>query len=131
MFLVFGCVIWINLGHSFLGMTESLSHLWKNFSLSEEESLGVEALHQGLSDVVERGRSCVVGKLFADRVIGKDALKTTLVKWWRPTGMISFKVLEENLFLVEFVNVWDKSRILEGRLWVFEGNLFAVEDFNG
>jgi hypothetical protein len=119
MFLVFGCVIWINLGHSFLGMTESLSHLWKNFSLSEEESLGVEALHQGLSDVVERGRSCVVGKLFADRVIGKDALKTTLVKWWRPTGMISFKVLEENLFLVE------------GRLWVFEGNLFAVEDFNG
>jgi hypothetical protein len=73
----------------------------------------------------------VVGKLFADRVIGKDALKTTQVKWWRPTRMISFKVLGENLFLVEFVNSWDKSLILEGRPWVFEGNLFVVEDFNG
>jgi hypothetical protein len=27
--------------------------------------------------------------------------------------------------------VWDKSRVLEGRPWLFEGNLFLVDDFNG
>jgi hypothetical protein len=42
-----------------------------------------------------------------------------------------FKVLGDNLFLVEFKHVWGKSRVLEGRPWVFEGNLFLVEDFNG
>jgi hypothetical protein len=27
--------------------------------------------------------------------------------------------------------VWDKAEVLHGRPWVFEGNLFSVEDFNG
>jgi hypothetical protein len=55
MFLVFRCVIWVRLGLGFLVMAESLSHLWKNFSLSEEESSGVEVVDQGLSEVAERG----------------------------------------------------------------------------
>ena len=35
------------------------------------------------------------------------------------------------MFLIEFEDPWDKSRVLEGRLWDFEGSLFAVEDFDG
>jgi hypothetical protein len=38
---------------------------------------------------------------------------------------------ETNLFLIEFKLAKDKSRVLEGRSWVFEGNLFLVEDFDG
>jgi hypothetical protein len=37
----------------------------------------------------------------------------------------------ENLFLIEFDNIRDKTRVLEGIPWVFEGNLFLVEDFDG
>jgi hypothetical protein len=33
--------------------------------------------------------------------------------------------------LIEFGHEWDKSRVLEGRHWIFEGNLFSVEDFDG
>jgi hypothetical protein len=40
-------------------------------------------------------------------------------------------VLEDNLFLVDFVNKRDKKRVLEGRPWVFKGNLFALEDYDG
>jgi hypothetical protein len=39
--------------------------------------------------------------------------------------------LGENLFLVEFEDEWDKARVLEGRPWIFKGNLFSMEDFNG
>lgn len=46
-------------------------------------------------------------------------------------GSIIFKVLGDNLFLIEFNNIWDKARVLEGRPWVFEGPLFLVEDFDG
>lgn len=42
-----------------------------------------------------------------------------------------FRVLGENLFIIEFDNAWDKSRVLEGRPWIFEGHLFSVKDFNG
>lgn len=44
---------------------------------------------------------------------------------------ITFKVLWENVFLVEFTNAGDKKGILEGRPWVFEGSLFLIEDFDG
>lgn len=112
-------------------MAEDLSKLWKNFSLSEEESSGVEAFDQGMQGTVDHGKNCLVGKLISDRVIGKDAIKSTLIRGWKPAGTSVFKVLGDNLFLVEFEYAWDKSRVLEGRPWVFEGCLFAVEDFNG
>lgn len=33
--------------------------------------------------------------------------------------------------MLEFEHEWDKIRVLEGRPWVFEGNLFSVEEFDG
>lgn len=84
-----------------------------------------------MHDIADLGRSCLVGKLISDRLIGKEAIKSTLIKGRRPTGMTSFKVLGDNLFLVEFEHFWDKSRVLEGRPWVFEGSLFSLGDFNG
>lgn len=112
-------------------MAEDLSTLWWNFSLTEDESLEVEATNQALTSMSQGGRSSLVGKLNADRIIRKDAIKSTLVRGWKPTRIIAFKVLRDNLFLVEFEHVWDKSRVLEGRPWVFEGNMFSIEDFIG
>lgn len=112
-------------------MAEDLTTLWGNFSLSEEESVGVEVPVLALEGLVNRGQSCLVGKLVADHVVSKDIIKSKLIRGWKPTGSIKFTVLGENLFLVDFVNVWDKSRVLEGRPWIFEGNLFSVEEFNG
>jgi hypothetical protein len=36
-----------------------------------------------------------VCKLFSDRLIGKDAIRSTLVRAWRPEGTLVFKALEE------------------------------------
>jgi hypothetical protein len=43
-------------------MAEDLSKLWKNISLSEEESLGVEAITQGCI------RQCPWQKLFGGKI---------------------------------------------------------------
>ena len=48
-----------------------------------------------------------------------------------PTRSLSFKVIGENLFLLEFENFGDKSLVLQGRPWVFNGNLFSIEDYDG
>jgi hypothetical protein len=73
-----------------------------------------------------------VGKLIADRLVSKETIKTKMVRGWRPLGNLSFKVLGENLFLLEFEYECDRIRVLEGRPWVFERSvLFAVEVFDG
>ena len=44
---------------------------------------------------------------------------------------VTFKLMGENLFLIEFEHSWEKSRVLEGRPWVFERNIFSVANFDG
>ena len=50
---------------------------------------------------------------------------------WKLEEKFSFKILGENLFLIEFTNAADKKRVLEGRPWGFEGSLLLIEDFDG
>lgn len=73
----------------------------------------------------------MVGKLIAKRMVSKETIKATLLKGWKPLGTLSFKVLGENLFLIDFKNERDKTQVLEGRPWVFEGSLFSVVDYDG
>jgi hypothetical protein len=55
----------------------------------------------------DRGRICVVGKLIADHMVSKETICSTLLPGWKPSGTPSFKVLGDNLFLVNFVDVRD------------------------
>jgi hypothetical protein len=84
-----------------------------------------------MKGIVSSGTHCLVGKLLLERYIGKDVIRREMIRGWWPTGHLSFKVLGENLFLLEFEHEWDKTKVLEGRPWTFHGNLFYVEDFDG
>ncbi|XP_059436690.1 uncharacterized protein LOC132169721 [Corylus avellana] len=64
-------------------------------------------------------------------MISKETIKATLLRLWKLYGTMVFKVLGENLFLIEFFDMRDKERVMSGRPWVYEGNLFLVEDFDG
>lgn len=112
-------------------MAEDLTKLWGKFSLSESKFTGVDFLEEDAEEIVEKGKSCLVGKLMANRIIGKDIIRAKLIRGWKPTGRMTFKVMGDNLFLLEFEQHWDKVRVLEGRPWIFEGQLFAVQDFDG
>jgi hypothetical protein len=79
----------------------------------------MEIRKEAIEGIVIRGKSFLVGKLISDRYVSKKAIKSTLIRWWKPTGRLTFKVLGENLFLIEFGNNWDKSRVLEWRPQIF------------
>jgi hypothetical protein len=112
-------------------MAEQLTQMWKNLSLAEDECVEWEAPVGEWEDVSSRGKNCVVGKLIADHQVSKETIKKSLLRWWKISDTISFKVLGENLFLVEFITEEDKKRVLDGRPWGFEGGLFLIEDFDG
>ncbi|XP_059458415.1 uncharacterized protein LOC132188014 [Corylus avellana] len=111
--------------------TEELSKMWNKLRLSEEEESDVVVQEDVLEEGVNRGSNCLVGRLIVDRVIAKSTVRGMLMRRWRPTGELSFKVMGENLFLLDFENPGDKFLVLEGRPWVVDGILFAIEDFDG
>ena len=97
----------------------------------EEEDTRLGITKNGIAPLVDRGNACVVGKLLGDRIVGKDIMKTPLIHAWQPTGRVGFKTLGPNLFLIDFENEWDKSRIMEGRPWMFDGHIVSLLDFDG
>jgi hypothetical protein len=112
-------------------MTEELTTLWGKLTLMEEEDMWLGITEHGIAPLVDRGHACVVGKLLADRMVGKDIVKTLLQHAWQPTGRVSFKTLGQNSFLIDFEHEWDKSKIMEGRPYTFDGHIVSLLDFDG
>lgn len=96
-------------------MAEDLTERWGNFSIADDEGGEMEINYNSLVEVVNRGQSCLVGKLLSDRMVSKEIIRSKLIRGWRPSGTSSFKILGDNLFLVEFQYSCDKTRVLEGR----------------
>jgi hypothetical protein len=114
-----------------VNMEEDLTKQWEKFSLLDVEIEEVDALDAVMEPSMDRGTACVVMKLLAERTLGKEILKTPLIRAWQPTGWVSFKTLGPNLFLIEFEHEWDKVRIMEGCPWKFDGDLFSLAKFDG
>jgi hypothetical protein len=112
-------------------MEDEMNKLWEKFSLMEEEDEEVFAPEEEVEPMVERGSACVVGKLLADKTVGKDVIRAPLIRAWQPTGNVTFKNLGTNLFLIEFQYEWDKIRIMEGRPWTFDRDLVSLAEFDG
>jgi hypothetical protein len=48
------------------------------FSLSAEESVGVEVEEGAVVEIMTKGKLCLVGKLIANQLLSKDIIKATL-----------------------------------------------------
>ena len=46
-------------------------------------------------------------------------------------GKVTFKELHDNLWLIEFSNAEDKSRVMEGRPWSFDRQILVLDDYDG
>jgi hypothetical protein len=102
-------------------MAEELSERWGKFSLTEDENEGVSMNISELEPLV---------KLLADCIVPKDYFQAPLLRIWRPVGSVSFQVISGNKFIADFEEEGDKKRILEGRPWIFDGNLVALKEFD-
>jgi hypothetical protein len=66
-------------------MVKDLTRLLGNFFLSAKEGNELKITNQKLTSLSMRGKSCLVGKLIAKRIIGKESIRKTLIKGWRPS----------------------------------------------
>ncbi|XP_042942902.1 uncharacterized protein LOC122277085 [Carya illinoinensis] len=112
-------------------MEEELHKLWKGFTLTEQES-GLVRVEKDVTKVlVAKGKRCLLMMINADRVVNKEALRTTMSKVWRPEGWIQFKEVGNNGMLVEFQHESDKTKVLQGRPWSFDRSLVCLQEIDG
>ncbi|XP_041027053.1 uncharacterized protein LOC121267271 [Juglans microcarpa x Juglans regia] len=78
-----------------------------------------------------KGERSLVGRICADRTIGKDVVRKTIEKIWRVNMSMDFTEIGNNVFVVTFANRGDRNRVLAGCLWLFDSYLFALKPFDG
>lgn len=49
---------------------------------------------------------------------------------WKLRGKADFKEVGHNLFLIEFVETLDIQKVLQGRPWSFDCNLFCIKEYD-
>ncbi|XP_042953554.1 uncharacterized protein LOC122290084 [Carya illinoinensis] len=108
---------------------EVLERLGK-FRLTEAEQKEVSV--DISSDVVlkRHGQQCLIGMSVAERSPNKEAFKATMVRVWKPKGVL-FKEVGENIFFIELQSEEDLMKVQRGRPWSFDRNLVCLNTFDG
>ncbi|XP_062175986.1 uncharacterized protein LOC133881040 [Alnus glutinosa] len=87
---------------------EALSTMWGKINLLEKEDVKVHIGDESAEPWSGKGQFYLVGKLLADRVVPKDLFRVHMKRAWKILGSVSFKVLGENLFVIEFEHDWER-----------------------
>lgn len=112
-------------------MSDELSSMWGKLSLTTTEKTGIAIQLEDVAETTRRGGLCLVGKLLSARVVGCEIVRTTLLRAWHLIESVSFKTLNDNLFLLEFDLEEDLEWVLTGRPWLFDNYLVAMQKFDG
>jgi hypothetical protein len=112
-------------------MIDSLDELCGQISLTEWEKVGIQVTEEEVASTRAIGGKCLVGKIWTEKSVNKEAFWTVLIGIWRIVGDVKIKELQDNLWLFKFYDVLNKNRIMEGRLWSFDQQILVLNDFNG
>lgn len=106
---------------------EDLQDAWSKIDLNEEESIEIETVDLDIEEIRNCERRCLLRKVCANRRVGLEVLRSTMLKVWKVDKAVTFKFLGENLFAVMFVKTRDRDRALVGRPWLFDNAMFLLK----
>lgn len=112
-------------------MEECIAELNQKLRLTEKESTDLIISKGATEAAVKNGDLCLVGKLFANRFFGGEAVYEAMRKAWMTSGDIGSKSVGGNIFFFQFSNRVDMLRARNGGLWHVDQNLLALERFDG
>jgi hypothetical protein len=112
-------------------MAEELVDLCGKISLTEGERIGIQVDELEVSDDRIVAGKCLVGKVWADKTINREAFQSVMSTVWRTSGGVKFQALKDNVWIFEFSDLADKRRVMEGRPWSFDRHILVLNEFNG
>jgi hypothetical protein len=114
-----------------LEMEGELERKCSKISLTEGEKVGLKISEGEVVETRVKGENCLVGKIWAEKSVNKEAFRMMLSRLWRLVGHVIFKELHDNLWLFEFSDGEDRRRVLKGRPWSFDRHVIVLKEFDG
>jgi hypothetical protein len=111
-------------------MEDLIESMSGGLKLSEGERIEITISETDIADLRGRSERCLLGRLMSDRRIQKEAFKTLMSRLWKTVEAVTFKEIQDNLWLLEFPNREDKGRVLEGRPWLFDRSLLVLKEID-
>jgi hypothetical protein len=111
-------------------MEDLIESMSGGMKLSEGERIEITINETDIADLRGRSERCLLGRLMSDRRIQKEAFKTLMSRLWKTVETVTFKEIQDNLWLLEFSNREDKGRVLEGRPWLFDRSLLVLKEID-
>lgn len=108
-----------------------MERLCSKISLMGGEQKGIVVTEGEIAEVREVGIRCLVGKLWAEKPVNREAFKSVMSRVWQMAGTVVFKELQDNLWLFEFEEEEDKRRVMAGRPWSFDQQMLVLNEFDG
>ncbi|GMY17896.1 hypothetical protein FCV25MIE_13135 [Fagus crenata] len=104
---------------------------WRKFSLTEAEAPGFAVEEDAMGEMITIGAKCLLGKLVTDKFFSKEALKAMMLRLWGASRGITVKTIKDNLFVFQFPDEYERTRIMNGSPWLFDNSLLALKEFDG
>jgi hypothetical protein len=83
-------------------MAENRDQMGGRAPRTKGEKEGIVITEDDVGEIRAQGEYCLIGKIWAEKKINKEAFKTVLSRIWRAEGCVSFKEIQENLWVIEF-----------------------------
>ncbi|GMY38425.1 hypothetical protein FCV25MIE_33669 [Fagus crenata] len=112
-------------------MAEELVEEWRKFSLTEDEGAGFTVEEDAMGNSLVQGSHCLLGKLITDKPFNKVALTSTMLRLWGVARGTTAQIIGDNLFIFQFKDEFERTRVLNGSPWLFNNYLLTLNEFNG
>lgn len=116
-------------GTSLAMETEVVERL-KLFSLSEDETLGIDMKNDDIQVGVEEGMRNLIGRVFGDKRANFWGLRTTFMKLWQYKGLCKVIALGNNTFQFIFSRPLDREDILARKPWFFDNQMLILHHWS-
>ncbi|KAH1064177.1 hypothetical protein J1N35_029164 [Gossypium stocksii] len=108
-------------------MAEDINEMIERLKFSEEESNQVISINT--RNTYQGYESWVVGKIMAEVKAGREVMYSVFRSLWFTKEEINFIALKEEVIIVKFRCLEDRSRILNLIPWLFDNCLFSMLPF--
>lgn len=112
-------------------MADEITNKCANLQITSDES-SVISFEEAPDESDESGIALsLVGKVLTIRPYNFEAMKKTLNQIWSISKSALFRTIENGLFVVQFANPRDKTKVMAGRPWSFDQNLVLFNEIEG
>lgn len=112
-------------------MDGNLEDICERLSLTKFEQKAIQIDYGQLFEVIAKGTNYPLAKLHSVRPYNKEAFKAIMKKIWKPTRLMKFHELVQDLMMVEFEDASYKRIMIRENPWSFNRSLVLFKEFEG